>query len=326
MSCNHPFKAFKTGYKTDNGKDDLILTFDDCENDLLGIEKCKKPIRLDDAPHVVINGKVFLSDPLEIPCGSCVACRMQKAKEWKIRNCLELREYPEAYFVTLTYDDWHLPRLNDGSSVLVKKDFQDFLKRLRKYIGFVRYFACGEYGDLTGRAHFHAILYCHLTDLSLIGVEQYVSGVVSKAWNKGFALIEDVTPGSIAYVSGYVEKKFKADYEKYPVKPFLMMSLKPSIGLTYFLKRFDSFEEDMHVYGNFHQDKTKVSAPVPRAFRRKLQDLPWYEDWKQAALLAGESMAETMKVVYGCADLASLHFAQDAAMNKKLEKLRKEKI
>lgn len=303
----------------------MAIVFQDIETKLLDPKTVKKPV-LASAPHEVIDGHWFLSDPVSIPCGSCIGCRMDRAREWKIRNCLELREYPEAYFVTFTYDDKHLPLCKDGRSVLVKKDFQDFLKRLRKSIGFLRYFACGEYGDLTGRAHFHAILYCHLEDLQITGVRQWTSAAVSNAWRNGYCLIEEVTPGSIAYVSGYVEKKFKAEYEKHPVKPFLMMSTKPSIGLTYFLKRIGRFEEDMHVYGVFHSQQKGGSAPVPKAFRRKLEDAPWYQDWKEAAKLAGESMEETMKVVYRCADLTRLHFRMDQGKKEKLLKLRNEKI
>lgn len=326
MSCNHPYKGFRTGYKTDNGKDDFVLVMQDLDIDSIDVKNCKKEVLIGSAPHKVVDGHVFLTDPVEIPCGVCVGCRIDRAKEWKIRNCLELQEYPECYFVTLTYDDRHLPRLQDGRSVLVKKDFQNFLKRLRNSIGFVRYFACGEYGDLTKRAHFHALLYCHLEDLQLYNVRQWTSGTIAKAWKFGQHVIESVEPGNIAYVAGYCEKKFKAEYEDFPVKPFLMMSTKPAIGLTYFLKRFPRFEKDMHVYGVFSSQKKGGSATVPKAFRRRLENFPWYQDWKAAAKLAGENMKETLKVVYRCADQCERHFIQDRLMKQMLEKKRNEKI
>lgn len=48
-------------------------------------------------------------------------------------------------FVTLTYDEEHLPP--DGS--LRKRDLQLYLKRLRRRLPF-RFFAAGEYGERGG--------------------------------------------------------------------------------------------------------------------------------------------------------------------------------
>lgn len=323
MPCTHPFKAFKTGHKTENGKDDLIIAFDDCESSLLDLDRCKKPVDLSLAPHVFRHGHYFLSDPISVPCGNCIGCRMDRAREWKIRNCLELASHPEAYFVTITYNDSCLPINEDGEAYLCKSDFQKFLKRLRKYIGPFRYFGCGEYGENTARPHAHFIIYGHLSGFRLVGVNKFESADVSRAWRFGMSVVENVTPGSIAYVSGYVEKKWKVDVDKFPVKPFLMMSRKPGIGMQYFASR-DDFEQDMQVYGHFSESVMHSHAPVPKSFRRKLQDLPWYEDWKQAAILAGESMENTLKVVYGCADYARRHNIIDQALYKKMQKVRKE--
>ena len=96
-------------------------------------------------------------DGLDVPCGKCMACRMTRRKEWSLRMLHELKYHNDASFVTLTYDDNHVP---DCQS-LVKADLQKFFKRLRKLIAprKIRYFACGEYGRRTGRPHYHAILY-----------------------------------------------------------------------------------------------------------------------------------------------------------------------
>lgn len=325
MSCNHPYKAFLTGFPTENGKDDFILVRDDAPNGLLDVCRAKKPVNLATAPHCVINGHTFLCDPVSIPCGVCVACRIDRAREWKIRNCLELIDNPEAYFVTLTYKDGCLTFDDSGYAVLNKRDLQLFFKRLRNAIGSFRYFGCGEYGDekYTARPHYHFIIYGHLSDFRLIGVNKFTSDAVSRCWPFGHSVIETVSPGSIAYVSGYVEKKFKTDYEKFSVKPFLVMSRRPGIGMMYFEKHKDRFEHDMHVYGIFNESRKGSSSTVPKAFRRKLQDLPWYEDWKATAIKAGESMEDTMAVVYRLSDPTARHFAQDAALEDKLTKVRK---
>ena len=69
-------------------------------------------------------------------------------------------------FVTLTYDDDHLPEYNS----LNYKHFQDFMKRLRKSHNGVRFYMCGEYGEDFSRPHYHALLFnCFFPDRSFFG-------------------------------------------------------------------------------------------------------------------------------------------------------------
>ena len=76
-----------------------------------------------------------------------------------MRMIHELESFDCAVFVTLTYDDEHLPE----NASLVVSDLQKYIKRVRKEcdkIGKrIRYFACGEYGDRYGRPHYHAIIF-----------------------------------------------------------------------------------------------------------------------------------------------------------------------
>jgi hypothetical protein len=113
-------------------------------------------------------------------------------------------------FVTLTIDDAHMrPRGHVYVSSL-----QKFLKRLRHHTGPFRYMACGEYGEQSGRPHYHLILF----GVDLIkGREHYKTTrdghklwthpSVSKAWKYGFHTIGEVTFESAAYVAQYVTKK-----------------------------------------------------------------------------------------------------------------------
>ena len=57
--------------------------------------------------------------------------------------------------ITLTY----APRDDFADKILHPSHFQLFMKRLRRQGHKVRYLVAGEYGDLKGRAHFHAILF-----------------------------------------------------------------------------------------------------------------------------------------------------------------------
>lgn len=281
MSCNHPFKGFFTGYKTDNGKDDYIICMNTA-SDLLSYESAlKRHKRINHAMLKSINGHLYLTDPVPIPCGTCVGCRMERAKQWKVRLCHEAENYKdETWFVTLTYDNAHLPITPDGELTLVKRDLQLFMKRLRKYSGRKwRFFACGEYGmseNSTHRPHYHMILFGKLDDsLRMVEPNVYKSSMIDEAWNLGLTDVRKADPGTMAYVAGYVEKKQMDPYwESYPVKPFLLMSRKPGIGASKIKPLDDSFK----VYGNFGESHY---YKIPQYWRKKLDGDPRLEHLKE---------------------------------------------
>ena len=91
--------------------------------------KCLSPIAI--KGHVstfVSEGRKFQFEHVYVPCGQCIACRLNYAKFWSIRMMQELRKHDAACFATLTYDDEHLP----DDHILHKEDLQNFWKRLRK--------------------------------------------------------------------------------------------------------------------------------------------------------------------------------------------------
>lgn len=99
----------------------------------------KKSIKI--VPPLFDTSKVPADLIMKIPCGQCVGCRMEYSRQWANRCMLELQYHDSAYFVTLTYDDKHVPRSYYAdketgeaytSLTLVKRDFQLFMKRLRK--------------------------------------------------------------------------------------------------------------------------------------------------------------------------------------------------
>lgn len=155
-------------------------------------------------------------------CGKCLHCRVNKKTEWTSRLLLEARSHPCVQFVTLTYNDEHLPEGNN----LSPRDVQLFLKRLRVNHARAggapfRFFLCAEYGLRTGRAHYHLILYGR-------GV---APGLVDQSWGLGFVKVEVAGAASLSYVSGYVVKKYlnQSDYVG-KVKPFIRCSNRPGIG------------------------------------------------------------------------------------------------
>ena len=99
----------------------------------------------------------------QIPCGQCIGCRLARSADAMVRCIHESKMWPVNTFVTLTYSEEFLPEDNG----LCFRDLQLFWKRLRRYYDGrkIRYFACGEYGTLGHRPHYHAIIFnCDFAD------------------------------------------------------------------------------------------------------------------------------------------------------------------
>lgn len=149
---------------------------------------------------------------LKVPCGQCIGCRLERSRQWAVRCVHEGQMHDENCFITLTYSDDHLPH----GETLVKSDFQKFMKRLRKKIGAVRFFHCGEYGETTLRPHYHALLFgWRPDDPELFATEgeirTYTSKNLTDVWGMGHATFGELTFESAAYVSRYCTKKVTGD-------------------------------------------------------------------------------------------------------------------
>ena len=155
---------------------------------------------------------------IRVPCGKCIGCRMDRAYMWMVRASLEARDHPAAYFVTLTYDEQNVPRDQLGRTVLDPDEQQRWNKRLRERIGPYRRMVCGEYGGLTGRPHYHAIIYPeHLLILRPLRPEEtgykrpppgvYQCDELQASWQHGSVRISLATPANIAYTAKYTVKK-----------------------------------------------------------------------------------------------------------------------
>lgn len=159
-------------------------------------------------------GEAFTDLPVVIPCGRCHGCRLERSRQWAIRCVHEASLHEENAFITLTYDDAHLP--SDGS--LNKKHFQDFMKKYRRKLEpkKIRFYHCGEYGEELGRPHYHALIFGHdFEDKELYtekkGNRLYISEKLNNIWENGACLIGEVTFDSAAYVARYIMKKITGD-------------------------------------------------------------------------------------------------------------------
>lgn len=187
--------------------------------------------------------------PIDLPCGQCIGCRLERSRQWAVRCMHEAQLHEENSFLTLTYDDEHLP--SDGSLCL--QDFQKFMKRLRKSEREkkIRFFHCGEYGENFGRPHYHALLFGYSSpDRKFFsergGNKVYSSDKLSRLWPFGYVVEGDVTFESAAYVARYVMKKVTGELAEAHYgsrKPeYTTMSRRPGIGTRW----FEKFKADVY--------------------------------------------------------------------------------
>lgn len=237
---------------------------------------------------------------LPLPCGHCLACRYNQSRDWALRIELESLKYDiqDISFITLTYDREHLPY----NSSLEPPELQSFVKRLRKQGHTFRYFACGEYGDLRGRPHYHLVLFGVKADnLMSLGVPRtdWLKGIrptpvgrgFREAWTYGFVDVQKAATrsGLSKYVAAYVAKKQKAgDYYRALREPPFHRS-----SLGFGLHIIDTFK--MYVPYLLKDNKR---VPLPRYLRTKLAEKfgVLYDVTKSNIEYLAAQMAEALKL------------------------------
>lgn len=206
-------------------------------------------------------------------CGRCRACRRNKQREWSFRVFAESLDYEHTVFLRLSYDDEHLPISSNGYPTLVKEHLQDFIKRLRYYVGKCRYYACGEYGERTHRPHYHVILYGVSPDDAVFIAKYCYNGLVTancKAWPHGEITIGDVTIKSCNYCCKYMLKRkngklAKLYFDKYGELPeFGLMSRNPGIGYNYLKRNENLIKQRGYLMLKGHK------VPIPRYYILKM--------------------------------------------------------
>jgi len=180
-----------------------------------------------------------------VPCGRCHECRMARARAWQFRFMVEREKWLHSFFITLSYDDEHLPyycidadgeikRHPDLSQkyqrlfrTLDKRSIQLIFKRLRNdYPLFeFKYYLIGEYGERFGRPHYHLLLFCNKD-------ESFIDELLLKYWDKGNYVISDLIAERMIYVTKH-HIGFDFNYEGNSIveKPFRIMS--KGIGSDY---------------------------------------------------------------------------------------------
>lgn len=234
MPCYHPMPAWVSQKVNENGKRGVTFKLADG----------------------------FVDKPLSLPCGSCVGCRLEYAREWALRCVHESKLWDNNAFVTFTYKDEELPK--NGS--LVPERFVRFMKRLRKALpNKVRYFHCGEYGEITGRPHHHALLFNIdipervFYKMGKDGSRLYSSRWLDELWGHGACFFGAVTFESAGYVARYSMKKLRGleglAYYGDRVPPYLTMSRRPGIGYEWAMRFMSDWYRDDTVVVNGCESK-----------------------------------------------------------------------
>lgn len=148
---------------------------------------------------------------LQVPCGTCILCREEQARQCAVRIAHEATTHERNCFLTLTYDDNHLPEY--GS--LRYTDTCKFLKRLRKAFGSMRYYMVGEYGDLSLRPHYHACIFGHdFTENRIITRTTphllWTQEALTRCWGMGRVEVGALTFETARYTASYVTKKLRS--------------------------------------------------------------------------------------------------------------------
>jgi len=180
---------------------------------------------------------------LNLPCGQCVGCRLERSRQWAIRCLHEASLYEENCFITLTYR----PEEVDPNGSLQYRDYQLFMKKLRKaasrewadqhrtktqtpaaagrygaspHAPKIRFYMAGEYGDNYERPHFHACIFNYnfndrkVWKTTRTGAKLYNSEKLDQLWQKGYTSIGEVNFETAAYVARYVMKKITGQQQK----------------------------------------------------------------------------------------------------------------
>lgn len=219
--------------------------------------------------------------PRKLPCGQCVACLLDKARDWSTRALHELQMHGGiGAFLTCTLADEHMP---PGGSLSVTLH-QQFMQRLRHRYGSFRFLGCGEYGSQRKRLHYHYLIFgLDFPDkvpwsMGDSGEVLYRSPSLDETWRMGHVLIGAITAKSADYVARYTTKKLdgstseeryrRADPvtgEVYQVRPEkLFCSRRPGIGMPWFEAfKADAFPSDFIVINGERR-------PVPRAYAKRL--------------------------------------------------------
>lgn len=156
-------------------------------------------------------------------CGHCWRCHANKLNDYVGRSLCEAAYSTWTVAVTLTYADKPERAKDLAHKVITPRHFQDAIRALRKRGHKIRYLVAGEYGDLKGRAHFHAVLFGsgdkpEIPEKENCNVEWWPHGHIFADWS--------ADERALRYVCKYIMKDRKNGW--------FSLSKKPTLGHEFF--------------------------------------------------------------------------------------------
>lgn len=241
-----------------------------------------------------------------VGCGKCIECMKQKKRQWQVRLQEELRINKNAYFVTLTFSQDELDKLNKEvnceiadirENEIATLAVRRFLERWRKkYKKSVKHWLITELGHHnTERIHLHGLIFTN-----------EVKTIIESIWQYGIVWFgEYVNNKTINYIVKYCNK---IDHDHKGYQPKILCS--PGIGNGY-TKRIDSNinkykgEETKEFYRT--RDGTKLNLPI--YYRNKiyseeereklwLNKLDKNERWVCGEKINADNEQELMQLLY----------------------------
>lgn len=202
--------------------------------------QCLTPIVLKARPDKFRLDKQGMTD--QFPCGKCPPCLRKRQAGWLFRLKQEQLISKNASFITLTYDDEHLPKTEQGIPTLNRKHPQLFIKRLRKIVETyfpqtekIRYYLCGEYGSITARPHYHAIIF-NLPQEYLNHPE-----LLTRDWQMGNTMTCACNDATMTYVTKYIMKTMYHENDKTDPRQKEFSNISKGIGGSYLSKATRSY-------------------------------------------------------------------------------------
>lgn len=335
MACYHPNKAFQFGI----GSKPTLLPSP------MKVSKEEYQQKLD-LWQYTYDSQTEYPRALLLPCKQCIGCRISYTRNWAIRCLLEAKMHPadSCWFVTLTYDDDNLPRsaacdINTGEflfetgGTLVPYHLTQFLKNFRErlrhdfHLTGVRFYACGEYGTLSKRPHYHLIIFGVPYSKDLFKPFKYQSGscellempLLTDTWGKGMCPIGKLTYDSASYVAGYMLKKVKGKesqsyYDMNGIVPeFSRMSTHPGLAGGY----FEMYSDDIYKSDSLGLKlKSGLVAKPPEYFDR-LYKVEHADEFYTISAKRQHNYKESMQFLLERAGMTEQEYLEKAEYNLK---------
>lgn len=226
-----------------------------------------------------------------VGCGQCMECRKQKANGWKVRLLEEIRTSTNGIFVTLTFSDASIKKLNvdipgeyegyDRDNKIATLAVRRMLERWRaKFKKSFKHWLITELGhEGTENLHLHGIIF--IDDWKQDNMNIPKEELIRKYWGYGFTYCGySMSEKTVNYVVKYM---MKPDPKHKTFKPIVLCS--PGIGNKY-VKRPNAIKNK---YNN-NTDKTDetyktrkgFSVALPTYYRNKIytedeREILWLE-------------------------------------------------